>query len=335
MAYTSIADMQLIPNKFADYVLHRTTEKSMLVRSGITVSDPVVARLINGAPRGSRFIEMPYVDPLAGEETTFNEQELAVSGITTGKGYATLMIRQKAWGDNDLAHVAGGLDPMAAVGNLIADWWTVREQAAMLSVLKGILDPTAGALKAHILDVTGDATDPYISVDTALDTKNLMGDAYDKLGVCFMHSATYTYLQKKQQIDTVYDSDLKINIQYYLGYQVIVDDGMPVEGDAGSRAYTTYFLGKGCIARQDGTPEGLVTVERGRHELKAQNFLINRRAMVLHPLGLSWNVGASLTDLYPNNTELANPANWTVVEDLKNIPICALKHKINEARTAG
>ena len=46
MAITTIADMQIVPSKFSEYILTRTTEKSRLVRSGIMVSNPVVSQVI-------------------------------------------------------------------------------------------------------------------------------------------------------------------------------------------------------------------------------------------------------------------------------------------------
>lgn len=329
MPITTIADMQIVPAKFAGYIVTRTAEKSRLVRSGIVVSDPTVSQIINGTPKGGNIITMPFYKPLAGEDEVFGEEELGVDGIETDNEIAALLVRQKAWGDTDLSRVFGGDDPLAAIGDLASDWWVSREQAVMLSVLRGILDPAKGALKAHVLDVSGDAgTGCIIGVDNTLDAKNLMGDAYDKLGTVFMHSATYTQLQKQQKIESEYDSDLKIKIDYYLGYRVEVDDGMPRNAADGS--YMTYFLGKGAFARDDGMPQGLVGVETDRKKLLAQNILINRRALIMHPLGLSWNANAVLAGnkKYASNVDLEKPGNWALKKDHKNIPIVALKHRL-------
>lgn len=325
MAITSIADMQLVPNKFTEYTLQRTTEKSTLVRSGITVSDPQVATLINGMPRGGNLVQMPYYNALQGEDEVFGEETMTPDGITTDSEWATLLVRQKAWGDTDLSKVFGGTDPMAAIANLVADWWVTREQAIMLSILKGLFVSGTGALKSHTLDISAEA-DNVISVDATLDAKQLMGDAYDKLGVVFMHSATYTRLQKNNQIETQYDSDLKVKIDYYLGYQVIVDDGMPATGGV----YDTYFIGKGAFARQDGMPQGLVGTETDRDSLGSKNILINRRAIVLHPLGVSFKMPDAFENnkKYAANGDLANAANWELKKDHKNVPIVCLRHKI-------
>ncbi len=333
MPVTTIADLQIVPSKFADYVLERTTEKSTLVRGGVTTEDPTVSQVINGTPKGGNIITMPYYKPLSGEDEVFGEEEIEVDKVESDNEIATLLIRQRAWGDTDLAKVFGGTDPLAAIADLASDWWITREQAVMLSTLKGVLNPTSGALKKHVLDVSGAAgSDCIIGVDNTLDAKQLMGDAADKLGLVFMHSATFTRLQKQQKIDSEYDSDLKIKIDYYLGYRVIVDDGMPVAAGV----YDTYFLGKSVFARNDGMPAGLIGVEPDRNKRKAENILINRRALVMHPLGLSWKADATLAGgkKYAANADLEKAANWTLKKDHKNIPIVCLRHKI-QANTAG
>ena len=327
MAITTIADLQMVPNKFSQYIIEQTTKKSALVRSGVAVAVPQVSQLINGTPKGGNMVTIPFYKPLSGDDEVFGEEEMTPGKVETGADVATLLIRQRAWGDTDLAKVFGGADPLAAIASMLGDYWNEREQAIALNVLAGLFDGGTAALKDHILDVsTAAGTDCIISVDNTLDTKQLMGDAADKLGVVFMHSATYTELQKQQKIETEYNSDLKIKIDYYLGYEVMVDDDMPVSGGV----YTTYFVGKGAFARNDGMPQGLVGVEKTRKALSSTNYLINRRAFVLHPMGCAFNANATFAGnkKYASNADLAKAANWKAAKDLKNIPIVALKHKL-------
>lgn len=110
-------------------------------------------------------------------------------------------MRQRAWGNTDLSHVLGGDDPMRAIIQLIADWRNSREQKIYLSELKGILDSKNGALKSHVNDISGKTGEAaYISDGATLDTKQVLGDHYGSLGMVFMHSAVYTYLQKNGMI---------------------------------------------------------------------------------------------------------------------------------------
>ena len=333
-AITTIADMQIVPEKFSAYVTERTTEKSAMVNSGIASGDATVASLINGTPNGGRFITIPSWQPLDAsiEEDVFGEDPVSVAGITTGDCRATLLIRQKAWGDSDLAHVLGGADPMGAIVNQMADWRNQREQKIYLAELKAILDPSNGALKAHVNDIsTGSGDAAFISEGATLETKQALGDAHTKLSMVFMHSAVYTYLQKNGMItrNPIFDpSQSAIEMERYLGYRIIVDDGMPVNNGV----YDTFILGQNAFIRQDGMPAGLVGTETDRDKMEAKNYLINRWCQVIAPRGFSWVPDETTTLLsgkkYPGNTDLAAAANWKLATHHKNVPIVCLRHKI-------
>lgn len=138
MPITTIADMQIVPEKFSQYVVDRTTALNTFIGSGIAAPDNAVEQLINGTPEGGRFIQLPMWNALDGEEDVFGEDDVSIGNITTKEARATLLIRQRAWGNSDLARVLGGADPMGAVAQLIADWKNTREQKVYLSILKGI-----------------------------------------------------------------------------------------------------------------------------------------------------------------------------------------------------
>ena len=331
MAVTTFANMQIVPEKFSKYVIDRTTEKNTFVNSGIATPDANVAQLINGTPEGGRFIEIPMYNPLEGEEDVFGEQDVSVGGITTKQARATLLMRQRAWGNTDLAQVLGGDDPMSAIVSLIADWRNVREQKIYQSILTGLFDTTNGALKEHINDIsTGSGEAAYISREATLDTKQLLGDKYDILGMVFMHSATYTYLQKKELIlrqPWVNPVGETVEIETYMGYAVKVDDAMPVaEG-----VYDTYFMGGGAFIRQDGTPKGFIGTETDRDKIGAKNYLINRWCQIIHPRGFSWVNEGTYTDpnnYYPANVDLAKPENWKLAVDHKKVALACMRHKL-------
>lgn len=387
MAVTTIANMQVVPEKFSQYIIDRATDKNVLVNAGIATADPTIAQILNNTPAGGRFVEVPAYNPIDAEDEVFGEEEVGVSGITTKSSHATILFRQKAFGATDLSHVLSGSDPMGAVGQLLGDWWAQREQKIYMSILKGILDPASGALKSHVNDIsaaTGTGAN-LISNSSVLDTKQLLGDRYDSLSMIVMHSATYTYLQKQNLIErlpVINPAGDTVEIQTYLGYRILIDDTMPVryyeksasgvsgalkivadtaspsdgeiklsEVNAGgltgvaagdyvlpTHIYTTYMLGSGCFARQDGSPAGFVGVETDRDKLQATDYLINRRCMIVHPRGFSWNTSATLTETfgsgtrtlyYPNNNHLATPGNWSLATNEKKIAIAALCHKLS------
>ena len=148
-----------------------------------------------------------------------------------------------------------------------------------------------------------------------------------------MHSAAYTKLQKDNVIQFIPAAESKIQIPTYLGYRVIVDDGLPVTpattGENATPAkYTTYLFGQGVISRGEGVPAALTPFETDRDSLASTDIMITRRAYVLHPRGMAWQPASSLAGATPSNAELATGANWTRVADVKKMGIVKLVHTL-------
>ena len=221
---------------------------------------------------------------------------------------------------------------MAAIAQLLADWRNTEEQKVYLSILKGLF-ATGGALVGHLNDISGKGGEnAFISNAATLDTKQLLGDHYGSLGMVFMHSAVYTYLQKNGMITRtpIFDpSKSPIEMEEYLGYRIKVDDGMPVDIENG--IYDTYFLGQNSFIRQDGTPSGFISTETDRDKLGAKNVFIHRWCQIIHPRGLSWKSEGTYTNpkhKYPDFVDLEKADNWELATDAKKVAIAALRHKI-------
>jgi hypothetical protein len=209
---------------------------------------------------------------------------------------------------------------MAAIGNLVAEWWARDRQSMLKSILSGVF--AAASMSGNVLDISANVgAAAVISGETVLDAKQLMGDSADKLTAIAMHSATFTKLQKDNLIAFIPDAEGKINIPTYLGYRVIVDDGMPASGGV----YTTYLFGAGAIGL--GNAFAKHTTETDRDILAGDDILVNRQAFILHPRGVKWT-GSSVAGAAPTNGELATAANWTRVYENKNVRIVKFVHKL-------
>lgn len=316
MAVTKIADV-IVPEIFTPYVIERTAEKSKLLQSGIAVANPKLNELVTS---GGVTMQMPFWKDLQGDDEVLDDSKpLTPNKIGANKDIAALLLRGNAWGANDLAGALAGDDPMNAIVDLVADYWARKEQKTLLSVLKGIF--ASSAMSDHILDKSTKG----IAGGVILDAKQLLGDAADQLQAVAMHSAVYTELQKQNLIEYVSStgpSGSPIQIPTYLGYSVVVDDGLPKNGDV----YTTYLFARGAIGRGEGTPVSLVSTETDRDSLAGEDYLINRRAFVLHPFGIKWK--GTPTGSTPSNAELEVGTNWERVYESKNIGLVAVKHKL-------
>jgi hypothetical protein len=313
MAKTKISDV-IVPEVFAPYVLKRTMELSEIVKSGIAIGSQELNGLVTG---GGTTINMPFWKSLTGDDEVLSDSTpLTVDKITTGADIAALLIRGRAWSSNELAGALAGSSPMTAIASQVATWWSIKEQRTLLSILNGIF--ATALATSH----TNDQSEEVLSAELVLDTKQLLGDAAGQLTTLFMHSAVYTTLQKQNLIDYIPDAEGKTAFSSYLGYRIIVDDMLTATADV----YPIYLSAAGTFGRGEGIPVDLTPVETDRDSLASDDILINRRAYVLHPLGIKWKgapAGAT-----PTNAELATGANWQKVYEDKAIGLALLKCRI-------
>lgn len=315
MAKTQLSDI-IVPEVFNPYVIQKTMEKSALFQSGIVANNPELDAL---AASGGTTINMPYWEDLSGDDEVLSDSTALTPGkITAGQDVAVLLMRGKAWSANDLAKAVSGSDPMAAIGDLVADYWARQMQKTTISLLTGAFASTT--MKTKVVDIssaTGAAAS--ISGETFLDALYSMGDAADRITGVIMHSATFAYLRKQNLIETALDSDNQ-PFQTYMGKRVIIDDGCPVSDGV----YTTYLFGQGAIGMGNGAAP--VPTETDRDSLAGDDILINRRHYILHLRGVKW-IGTAAGSS-PTNAELATGTNWSKVYEDKAVRAVEFKHKL-------
>lgn len=316
---TKIADV-IVPEVFNPYVVQRTMELSALVQSGIVQNLPEFDVLASAA---ARTVNMPFWQDLTGDDELLDDQNPLTPGkIEAAQDEAVILRRGRAWGANDLAANLAGDDPMKAIADLVAAYWARRMQAILVAKLKGAM----GAVTTNVHDITS-ATKDAIEGETFVDAAQKLGDAKEQLTGVLMHSATEASLAKQDLIETERDSEGKVVMKTFMGKSVIVDDGCPVA--ANGEDYTTYLFGPGAIAYGNGNPVGFVPTEVARDGLAGEDYLINRKTLILHPRGIRWTPGAGVpAGVSPSNAELAAAANWTRVYEAKAIRIVAFVHKL-------
>lgn len=326
MAVTKVTDV-IVPEIFSPYVIRRSAELSRLIQSGIYTTSTDLDNLISG---GGRTITMPKWNDLTGDDEVISEAaSLTPSKVSAAGEVAVALYRGKAWGATELSGCLAGADPMEAIGTLVAEYWNRKEQKALISTLEGAF---AASNMSGL--VSGDGT-TGISAEAILDAKQLLGDAADRLTALAVHSAVFTQLQKLNLIKYIPNSRGEVNIPTYLGYQLIVDDGLPVVAATQSAPakYTSYLFAAGSVARGIGNPPTLTQTETDRDSLASTDYLINRRAYVLHPIGMKW-LGASVAGETPTNAELATGTNWTRVADIKQMGMVKLVHALTTPASA-
>jgi len=307
---------------FENYVVNRTSELSAIFQSGIITRDSKFDQL---ASEAAQVHNMPFFTDLNGDSEDIVEgTSLTEAKIGSKMDTSTTIRRAKMWGATDLSAQLAGTDPMSAIGDLVAGFWARDHQKELLNILDGVFAATS--MSDHVLDISGKTGKAAaFSGEAFIDAMQLMGDARNSLTAVVMHSATKSYLDKLNLIQTIRQSDA-VSFDTYMGRRVIVDDSCPAAGGS----YTTYLFGEGAIAYGVGSPVGLVPVEVDRDKRKGSgvNYLISRKAFIMHPRGVAWKNKTRAHAESVSRAELKDANNWERVYEPKQIRIVKFVHKL-------
>lgn len=327
---TRIQDV-IQPEIFTQYVIQRTMELSELISSGIVQNDALFDALASGP---NTLVNMPFWNDLTGEsEIMKDDGDLTPGKITSGKDVAKKHGRANAWGANGLSALLSGDDPMGAIANLVANYWSRDMQRILLKTLEGVFKASSMSGKIH--DISGEAGEgALISGESFIDAGQVMGDAKDSLTGVMMHSAVEAYLAKRQLIEYVQEAGQSTRVGYFMNKRVIVDDAMAY--NTSTKTGEAYLFGNGAVALGNGSHPNIIPTEVDRNKMSSsgEDFLINRRIFILHPRGVKWTE-KSVSDVFATNAEIATGTNWERVFEPKAIRVVKFKFKIEPNATGG
>lgn len=334
---TQIADV-VVPSLFTTYTQQLTEQKSRIIRSGLASRDAFLDSFLAGpgntitAPSFKDLdndVERVSNDSSAVFDTADSSANAAGSGtsperppnpnkIQTASEIAVRLSRNNSWSSMDLTTALIGVDPMNAIANRVADYWTRRLQTAFISTWKGVIaDNTANDSADYTVDVKGGGFVAGVTNFTAeafLDATLTMGDSMEDITTVCVHSVVFNRMQKNNLIDFVQDSISLVRIPTFLGREVIIDDSMPRSGSV----YETWLFGGGQTLIGMGSPKVPTEIERkpGGGNGGGQEVLYNRVEWSIHPVGHAFTGTASKGG--PANTgtagnDLDEAASWNRV----------------------
>lgn len=323
---TKIADV-IQPEVFTDYVVNQTMEKSALIQSGIAENTAEFDELASGP---NTLIHMPFWNDLTGEAEVMNDSEETTPGkLTSGKDIARKLAFVKSFGANALAGHLSDEDPMKVIADRFADYWNRQYQRTLISVLDGVFESSSMSDKVH--DISGElGAEAVLTSEAFLDAQQLMGDAKESLTGVMMHSEVENHLVKRDEIETIRDSEGKVVMKVYKGKQVVVDDSMAY--DPVTKAGEMYIFGKGAIGWGNGKDPKILETEVVRKGLSraGEDILVNRKLSILHPRGVKFTETSVAGD-FPTLTELETGTNWEKVYDDKKIRIVKFLFLLEES----
>jgi hypothetical protein len=324
----------IIPEVFTPYVIEQTTQRDAFLASGVVQP---LAEL--NATEGGDFINVPFWKAnLSGDfEVLTDSSSLTPGKIQADKQVGVILHRGRAFESRDLAALAAGSDPMAAIGAKIADYIANQRQKDLLSCLGGVfgtLGTTSSSAAFFPLAIDGESGDTptVLSPRHVAEAKSLLGDQGDKLTAIAMHSKIYYDLVERKAIDYVATTDARgttttqsggslvaayggsVDVPTYCGLRVIVSDDVQTSGSGASTEYATYFFTQGAIASGE---QMAMQTETDRDILAKSDAMSIDLHYVYHPVGAKWAV----TTVNPTRAQLETVGNWSKVYETKNLGI--------------
>jgi hypothetical protein len=324
----------IIPEVFTPYVIEQTTQRDAFLASGVVQP---LAEL--NATEGGDFINVPFWKAnLSGDfEVLTDSGSLTPGKIQADKQVGVILHRGRAFEARDLAALAAGSDPMAAIGAKIADYIANQRQKDLLSCLAGVfgtLGTTSSSAAFFPLTIDGESGDTptVLSPRHVAEAKSLLGDQGDKLTAIAMHSKVYYDLVERKAIDYVSTAEARgtsttqsggslvaayggnVDVPTYCGLRVIVSDDVKTEGSGSTTEYATYFFTQGAIASGE---QMAMQTETDRDILAKSDAMSIDLHYVYHPVGAKWGV----TTANPTRAQLATVGNWSKVYETKNLGI--------------
>jgi hypothetical protein len=330
----------IIPEVFTPYVIEQTTQRDAFLASGVV--QPMVE--LNAAEDGGDFIQIPfYKANLSGDfERLTDSSSLTPGKITADKQVGVVLHRGRAFESRDLAALAAGSDPMAAIGAKIADYIANQRQKDLLSCLAGVFgavdDNSSAAYAGLTVDGATSDTPTVLGPRQIVEAKSLLGDQGEKLASICMHPKVYYDLMERRAIDFIYDNTGapdtsatqgstapafgSVQVPTFMGLRVIVSADVQTAGSGSSTEYATYLFTQGSI----GSGEQLgANFEQDRDILAKSDAMSIDLHYVYHPIGAKWSTAVS----NPTRAQLETVGNWTKVYETNNIGIVRVTNTSN------
>lgn len=322
----------IVPEIFTPYLIEATTQRDAFLSSGVVQP---MAEL--DASEGGDFINVPFFSAnLSGDfEVLTDSSSLTPGKITANKQVGVVLHRGRAFESRDLAALAAGADPMAAIATKVASYVANQRQKDLIKCLEGVFGGLTSNTGAAFIDLSFDKTgQTALGPRQVAKARALLGDQGDKLTAVAMHSAVYYDLVERKAIDYITNTEARLStaatgastinaiagsiasayagdnsVPTFMSLRVIVSDDLAPT----STNYPVYFFTAGAIA--SGEQMALRT-ETDRDILAKSDAMAIDLHYCYHPIGAKWG-----TVVNPTQAQLATIGNWTKVYETKNIGI--------------
>lgn len=339
------------PLRFDNMAYLLTAKKNVLVNAGVIVPSNRVNTIMSN---GGVIFDLPFWNDIVNTRARISNSTTipqpygganypAPEVITSSKMVAVRCSRNQSWGAMDLQNTINlDGDPMGFIASRFSWYQDMELQAMFLAECVGLFAANDLATDAnHVqFDLTLDISNaggvgifsPGVTTFGAaahIKATQLLGDNKGDLAVALMHSIVEASISLQDLIETIRDSEGKIQYKTFMGMRIVIDDDMT---SPSTGVYDTYYFGLGAFVLGHSTPKMPLEHERyaGAGNGAGAEVLYNRWEWCLHPLGHKWTVAS--TEGGPANTggagNLDDSASWLrVYPERKQIKIVRVRSR--------
>lgn len=321
------------PQAFGKYVERiPKTRKNELIKSGVLKGNQEIRNAFS-SQTGTAYAVLPMYGRIGGAVQNYDgETDMNAQNSTTYERGVVVVGRMGAWVEKDFStDITGGVDFMDNVAAQVSEYFEDVDQDTLLAILKGIFAMTGAKnlefVNNHTFDITSEEGEKAKAGATTLNSaiQKASGDKKAKFTMAIMHSTVATNLENLQLLSYLKYTDVNgvqrdLTLASWNGRIVLIDDNMPVEeveaseGVEAHTKYTTYILGDGAIDYENIGAKVSFEMDRNPAKNGGEDTLYARQRKVFAPYGISYTK-KSQAKLSPTNEELANGANWELVND--------------------
>jgi hypothetical protein len=237
-----------------------------------------------------------------------------------------------------LASESSGNNPLTALQNRVAAWWTRQMEQRLIQSLSGVMASNVANNAGGMVNDVTPATAPTSGVlpqdsfnaGNVIETAATLGDRLNDMKAIAMHSHCYVQALVNGEIQFIQQS-VGDPLKTHRGMVVVINDNSSFTSN-GMTKYISVLFGEravpfGMTAPRVGPGIEVYRLPRAGND-GGQETLHSRFNVALTPIGWSWSddTGANaLANPSPGLADLANGAHWSrVYPSRKSLPLAFL-----------
>jgi hypothetical protein len=294
------------------------TKLNNFIKSGVLKrNDGLAARMTEAV--GRHMIAEPIKGLLDGDVINYDgKTDITATSRTTYLQNKVVLGRAKAWQEKDFSTDISGAEfmPYGEMAAEVNEYYEGVDQEDILAILKGIFSMSDEAGAAFVAKHTTELADAIKATSLNRAITKASGDHRNQYSMAIMHSNVAADLEDLNVLTFLTQTDANgiqrdLGLATWNGRLVVIDDDAPVSEDG---KYTTYVLGKESIEYADCGVKVPSEMVRDAFTDGGIDVLVTRQRHLYAPKYISFT-NKAVASLSPKAVELANGANWEIVND--------------------